>query len=308
MTHTIGYDRLRVSMPYTLLDIVPIFDENPLLIDKLTVNGTVTYDGTNGVVKLITSGASFGPGKVVRQTFTYVSSQPGKSKLAILSGVMATVNGTTSRIGTFDDADDKIISDSGNGPYFEVTTMGGISTCSVVLRFNMTNTVVPQTSWNIDKMDGVGPSTFNITNWGRVMSYVIDMQWIGVIRFGLYINGLVYPVHIFTGSGLGTPYCAAVTLPYIRMPKLPVRYELSSIDGANGSATMLQLSGSVMSEGGYEPSGIRLSYAMSSAVAVSNSSNVDTPILSLCLASSEPFNRMTLSDIGCAVTVTKSSA
>ena len=281
---TDAYDRLRVSNPFTLLDIVPMFDLNPLLIDTLIANGTVAYESANGVVRLNANG--FGTGsKIVRQTFTYVSSPPGKSKIAILTGIMSTTNGSTSRIGTFDDSNDKIANDSGNGLFYQVKN----GTCSVVSRFNQVDASVPQTSWNVDKMDGHGHSGFIITDWSKLMIYVIDMQWCGIIRFGLFINGVVYYVHTLTGSGLGTPLCAALTLPYIRMPKLPIRYEL--VSGPTIVANMAQISGSVISEGGYSPTGIQMSYCMPNNVSISTS---ETPLLSIALQKTDPENRVSI--------------
>ena len=78
----------------------------------------------------------------------------------------------------------------------------------------------PQSTWNIDKMDGTGPSGYNL-DLSKMQMFYIDYSWYGAgfIRWGL------------RGTGGNITYCHKVinnnvnTEAYMRSGNLPARYE-----------------------------------------------------------------------------------
>lgn len=293
-----AYDRLRVSMPYTLFDdsASPI-DTNPTIYDTVTTNGTIL--GSNNSVILSSNGG--GGSRIIYQTFKYIPTQPGKSKLAIFTSALATSSGATSRIGLFDSATDKtIIHGTGSGVFFQYSN----STCSVCLRnisIDAHDIVINQSSWNIDTLQGSGPSGISITSasdWSKILVFVIDMQWFGRVRFGLYVGGTLYYVHSVDG------YDPDTGSAFVGM-KLPVRHELVVTEGS-AIAILTYISASVISEGGYPVTSLPLAF-IPSAVTSLNTNGTDTIVLSLSLDPSEPYNRSTISSISLSLNVTKLS-
>jgi hypothetical protein len=82
---------------------------------------------------------------------------------------------------------------------------------------------VPQSAWNLDTMDGNGPSGFNL-DISKMQMYFIDYSWYGAgtVRWGLRgMDGRVTYVHKTPNNNLN--YEA-----YLRSGNLPARYESST--------------------------------------------------------------------------------
>ena len=107
--------------------------------------------------------------------------------------------------------------DSLNGIFLR---QNGASGLQVVQRSStsgsVVETIVNQSSWNIDKMDGTGSSaiTFDVT---KAMILIIDLQFLGMgrVRLGFDINGVIYYFHQFLNANiLSVPYMQSATLPF----------------------------------------------------------------------------------------------
>jgi hypothetical protein len=180
---------------------------------------------------------------VRRETYKVFSYQPGKSLLTLNTFVMAPAQvGLTQRVGYF-----SIL----NGVYLELSN----STLSFVERSSVTgavvNTPIAQGSWNVDTMNGNGPSgiTLDIT---KAQILFIDFEWLGVgsVRCGFVIDGEFYTCHVFHHANL-------ITSTYITTASLPLRYEIFNIAATAASSTLKQICSSVISEGGYELRGVQ---------------------------------------------------
>lgn len=82
---------------------------------------------------------------------------------------------------------------------------------------------VPQSQWNIDKMDGTGPSGM-ITDFTKMQMFYIDYSWYGAgaVRWGLRAaDGRVQYVHKMVNNNQN--YMA-----YMRSGNLPARYETNT--------------------------------------------------------------------------------
>jgi hypothetical protein len=287
-THHDAFDRLRVSNPVTLFELSQIVGTQPFLIDEYTSGlGATSHNSTDGYFTLSVTGT----GTAIRQTYEYVPYQPGKSKLMILSGVLNANSNSTdvkTRIGCFDSQDQKTISGTGNGCFFQYTN----NTLSVVIRNNNDDSQkVNQSAWNYDTFNGTGPSglTIDVT---KALIMAIDQEWLGVgtVRFGFFLNGKFHLAHVFNHSGIGLPTSTPITVPYTKTAKLPIRYEISSDD--EGSGELRMICGSVISEGGFEPAGLLFSIGQTAGVTITGANTI--PIISICLRESEPYNRKTI--------------
>jgi len=115
---------------------------------------------------------------------------------------------------------------------------------------------IPQSSWNIDRMDGTGPSGGNL-DFSKMQMFYIDYSWYGAgfIRWGLRTaDGNIQYVHKYLNNN--TNYQA-----YMRSGNLPGRYETNtfakttylSANIAPGSTTF-----QVANSSGFPPNGVAL--------------------------------------------------
>jgi len=148
--------------------------------------------------------------------------------------------GITSRIGYYDDL---------NGMYFQDSW----GTLSVVVRSSVTGAtvddVIPQSSWNLDKVDGTGPSGYDL-DITKLQLFVIDFEWLGAgfVRFGIFVSGEIVYVHIVN-------YVNTLSTPYISTPNLPLRVEIMN-DGTGVASTLRQVCSSISSEAGNDRPGL----------------------------------------------------
>ena len=293
LTNTQGnqdaFDRLRVSNPSTLFEYNASIGKLPFLVEEILSGAGATSNAilANSYIQMGVTGSAGATGKVIRQSYEYVPYQPGKSKLMIFSAVMEAqaggIAGVVSRIGCFDSVDEKTTTTkSGNGCFFELNG----TTLYSVIRLNNVDNKVAQSAWNYDKFDGLGPSGFTITDFSKARILAIDQEWLGVgrVRFGFFINGMFYLGNSYNHFG-----DTAITVPYTQTAKLPVRHEITSTVGTY--AEMRMICSTVLSEGGYEPTGPSFSIGQRTGITVGSTL---VPIISIKLRADEPYNRKTM--------------
>ena len=234
-----AFGRLRISNPYTLFDSSHRYSVNGHWNTSTGTSGTVTFNADQGLVDLKIGTVS--GSKVYRETNRVFAYQPGKSLLTMSTFVMN--SGETNlrqRVGYFG---------SGNGIYFQQSG----STYSIVERSSVSGTVsetiVPQTSWNGDKLTGSGQSGFTLDPT-KSQIFWSDIEWLGVgtVRTGFVINGQFIVCHSFHHANL-------VPSTYITTASLPMRYEIEALNTLSASGTLKQICSTVISEGGYEARG-----------------------------------------------------
>ena len=231
-----AFGRARVSEPLTLFDSSHRYSDNGLWATATGVSSDATFDADAGLVNLnvpTTSGAY-----VKRETKKVFSYQPGKSLLVLSTFVMEPAKtNLRQRIGYFSDD---------NGLYVQLQN----STLSFVERNSvtgsLTETVVNQADWNVDKLNGIGPSgkTLDIT---KAQILWMDIEWLGLgtVRLGFVIDGIFVHCHSFHHANL-------ITSTYITTASLPLRYEIENLDTTASISTLKQVCSTVISEGGYE--------------------------------------------------------
>jgi hypothetical protein len=233
---TDAFGRLRISEPFTLFDSSHRYTDNGLWATSTAVGGATAFSANEGLVNLsvtTTSGS-----KVYRETTKVFSYQPGKSLLILNTFVFNHAQeNLRQRTGYFGDF---------NGIYIELND----STLSFVKRSSVTGSVVEtriaQSNWNVDKLDGNGPSglTLDIT---KAQIFWSDIEWLGLgtVRLGFVIDGVFIHCHSFHHANL-------ITSTYITTASLPLRYEIENTGTTGSSSTLKQVCSSVISEGGYE--------------------------------------------------------
>jgi hypothetical protein len=288
-----AFDRLRVSEPETIFELSHTSGKHPFLVDEIVsaTGATSNYISSNSYVQMALNNAG-ATGKVVRQSYEYVLYQPGKSRLMMFTGVMEAlaggITGVVSRVGCFDSSVEKtFVAGTGNGCFFELNN----KTLYAVIRNNDDDSSkVAQSAWDFDRFDGTGPSGLTINDFSKCMLFAIDQEWLGIgsVRFGFYVYGQFMLGHIFNHSGIGTPTSTALTMPYNKTAKLPIRYEISST--TPNLAEMRMMCSALLSEGGYEPTGRSFSIGNNTLKSISSTTN-PIPIISIKINESEPYNR-----------------
>jgi hypothetical protein len=184
-----------------------------------------------------TGGSSF------MQSFLYVPSWTGKSQQIIIGGLVGTATaGAVKRFG---------YGDAANGVFFEQNSSGGLqmnrrSSCTG----SVVDNAVLQTSWNLDPLNGTGPSglTFDVT---KVFCLYIDIHFAtGRVRVGFDIGGTVYYVHQFLSSN-------TLTVPLMQTVTLPVLAEIQAAAGLASAATSYFKCGAVNAEDGADTASVR---------------------------------------------------
>ncbi|MHC4644173.1 MAG: hypothetical protein ACYTBJ_01630 [Planctomycetota bacterium] len=233
-----AFGRWRVSNPETLFDSKQIFDNQPLFWDESLESGAgITSSHSTDTASTTISSTLNTAGKFTRQTFMSFNYQPGKSQLILMTGVLDLSGGGTGvqrRLGLFNDD---------NGLFFEDNE----GTVNVVRRTNVTGTPVDnkvaQSSWNVDVMDGSGPSGVTV-DWTKTQIFFIDFEWLGVgrVRMGLLIGGVVCTVHEFLNANV-------LDKVFMSTPNLPLRFQMITT-GSSPASTFGCNCGTVISEGG----------------------------------------------------------
>jgi hypothetical protein len=271
-----AFARLRCSEPVTVFDCQYQYSDQPLFWQTFQPvstgsQGTETWLANESSISLA---AGANTTSVARQTYRYFRYQPGKSQLVIMTGVLdsgvACAAGVVKRLGYYD-AQNGIFFQM-NGTTLQVGQRSYTSGAAV-------DTLVSQASWNIDKMNGTGPSGLTI-NPALSQIFIIDLQWLGMgrVRMGINVNGVNYYCHEFYWANLGSN-----TTVYMQTANLPLRCEVINTSGGTANYTLKQTCSTVTTEGGYSTD-LGPTYAAATASAGVSVGTSITPIISLRLS------------------------
>jgi acyl-CoA thioesterase FadM len=238
---TDAFGRLRTAAPLTLFDSSHRYKDNGLWATSTATGGTSTFDANAGLVNLAVTTSS--GSEVIRETTKCFSYQPGKSLLVMSTFAMSPAKtGLRQRVGYYGAA---------NGMYLELAN----SALSFVERSFSTGSLVEtrilQSAWNIDPMDGTGPSKLTL-DISKSQIIWMDVEWLGLgtVRLGFIINGKFVHCHSFHHANL-------ITSTYITTASLPLRYEITNTASTASTSTLKQVCSTVLSEGGYELRGLQ---------------------------------------------------
>lgn len=236
-----AFSRARVSNPFTIFESKAYVADHTKFWDDAEMSGGGTssaHQDPNPAMRIGVSNTT--AGRRTRRTLRHFQYQAGKSQLVLMTGVMgAGGTGINQRIGAFSET---------NGLYFECNE----GTIQVVERTytsgSVVETAVTQANWNLDKLDGTGPSGFTL-DLTKTQIFLIDYQWLGVgrVRYGFDLDGDIIYCH-------ETVHANVLTVPYTATGSLPLSYEIEN-DGTGAAATMDCICTSLQSEGGQQPVG-----------------------------------------------------
>ena len=267
---TVGSNNLPESLPYTS------FGELLVAQPKPQAGWNFAYNINSGMVNSNISGTASvaqSGGMAVLQTGTTSGSRASIETIDVLRYVIGVgglvrisaiftsgVAGGTQLIGYGDNTDGFFFGYNGNS-------------FGVMRRRGGSDTWIPQTSWNIDKMDGSGTSGVTLNPaLGNV--YQIQFQWLGygAIGFGIEnpVTGELILVHRIQ-------YANANSLPSIFNPSLPLSTRISN--SGTASNIMVQTAGAMGFQEG--DAGHALELTNSYAASKSTSGNVEAAIFSI---------------------------
>ena len=102
--------------------------------------------------------------------------------------------------------------------------------------------IVNQAQWNIDTFDALDFTKANI--------FIADLEWLGVgrVRCGFVVDGEIRYCHEFNHSN-------NIDSVYMTSAMLPASYRIHNSSAIASPAVLKQICTSVVSEGGYQPTG-----------------------------------------------------
>jgi len=202
-----AFGHLRVSNSEALVSVLGQYDTEPLEMES-GATGTGVAPAHNTTTRMTRLSVDAGSGTSFMQSYVYWTYQPGRSQRVELTGRLSTpIAGAVTDFGYFD-ADNGIFYRQNDGLGVEFVIRS--KTSGVVV-----NRVVPQASWNLDKMDGTGPSGL-ILDTTKVFILTMDFEFLGMgrVRMGFNIDGTIIYAHQFLHSNLDeVPYMQTATLP-----------------------------------------------------------------------------------------------
>lgn len=228
-----AFSRWRTSEPNYVFDTNFQYDLQPLVFEAITAQSgaTVTHDATNRNALMTFSSTPTG-GKAFMQTYEWFRYQAGRSQMVLLTfNFIETKANTLKFVG---------YGDGNNGIQLELNgTQPRITLYSDTAKDDES---VNKENWNIDPMDGTGPSGVNL-NFAKTQIFVIDFQWLGVgrIRCGFDVDGILYYCHEFKHANIQS-------VAYMQTANLPIRAGMTCTGTV--STTMRFICASVTSEGG----------------------------------------------------------
>lgn len=225
--------RLRVSTPLTLFEHTNQYGTSPFKWDTQVVGTGSITDNVSGTTTLSTGGGAINA-SAIRATRAYIHYQAGKSFYSGLSVNFGNgLAGVSKKAGLYD---------ANNGVYFEQNG----SQMNIGVVSGGTTFTIPQASWNVDKVDGAGPSglTFNAN---ASNNFRFDFYGGLGIRFYIYINGRCTLVHALENASVVSP-----AVPSPQTQNLTLRAEITNLATVATASTMTVSNANSMSEGSNE--------------------------------------------------------
>jgi hypothetical protein len=228
-----AFGRQRFSQPFTLFDSMLRYSKRTDLWDEAVVSGgTTNYLTNESSLELKTTVAS--GDTVLRRSRRHLPYQPGKSLMIMASFVgNAPIAGLVQEVGYFDDDNGIILRANGTSVQFVVR-----SSATGTIQEN----VVSQAEWNIDSLPALDFTKANI--------FIADLEWLGVgrVRCGFVVDGEIRYCHEFNHAN-------SIDKVYMTSAILPASYRLHNSSAIASPAVLKQICTSVVSEGGYQPTG-----------------------------------------------------
>jgi len=190
--------------------------------ESIGSGGTSTHNSNTCSVDMATTTAI--GSAVSRQTFRHFEYRRGSTQTIYISCVFgAPVANNFRRIGYFDDF---------NGAFFQVSGSGFALGYRSSVTGSAVDTIIPQSAFNQDKLNGTGPSgiTLDLT---KPNLYVIEYSWAGVttVKYNVIIDGKIIPIHRIDSAN-------SSLLPNTQTAQLPIRLVNSNVGATSVGSTL----------------------------------------------------------------------
>jgi hypothetical protein len=238
-----AFGRQKIASPYTLFDSQHRYRKNDKFWQSLDTNATITHDANASLVNMNVTDED--GSKAVMETKRVFLYQPGKALEILCTFTMAAgETGLRQRVGYFTTTNGIFVEKDGTDVYL---VLRSYSTGSLV------EERIAQSNWNLDTLDGVGNNdnpTGIVLDFDKSQILFIDIEWLGVgtVRCGFVVNGAFVLAHAFHHAN-------EITGTYMTTASLPVRYEIENTAATTQSNTLKSICSSVVSSGGFQPSG-----------------------------------------------------
>ena len=229
------FGRTKVSEAYTLFDSSHRYQASEDFSYETNNGGTVTFnENESSVLHNVTADAG---SEVTAETFRVFPYQPGKSLQVLQTFVFASPKANLrQRAGYFSRENGFYLEQDGADVYLvKRTKVSG----------SIEEVRVPQSEWNIDRLDGSGPSD-RVLDLTKIQILFSEYEWLGAgsVRLGFVLDGYFVIVHQFNHANY-------IDTTYITSATLPVRYEITNTGDTDSSSTQKQVCTTVISNGGY---------------------------------------------------------
>ena len=245
----------RVAEPQTLFNVHFHYDLNPLTMEVYTAGtGSVVKTSNVSSATLSTGGTAVTANAII-QSHAHYRYEPGKSQSISMTGVIGVYTQYVRKIIGYTNDYDGVFFDM-DGTSTGANAGAATGKIAVTVRTSTSgsppgagaDTQVLQPNWNLDRMDGTGPSGISL-DFTKTQIFFINLQWLGVgrVRFGFNVNGILYYCHQVLNANV-------MTLPYMNSANGPLRWQIynDSAHAAAGTAELTAICGTVISEGGSE--------------------------------------------------------
>jgi hypothetical protein len=258
------FGRIKTSDPYTIFESVHRYEKSEDFSEYTSGTASISFIANEGVISLSVGTAS---GDIATlETFKIMPFQTGKALQVMNTFAMAPAKANLrQRVGYFSRQ---------NGIYLELDG----TTLYVVWRSyvsgSVVNTRIPQSEWNIDQLNGDGPSDYSV-DMSKTQLFWIELSGAGEVRIGFNIEGYFIPVHQI--NNLNNRDTLLFTTA-----SLPIRYEIENTGATSGASYMRQKNAVVISNGGSNTHREQFTVVTNGEVTVGESY---TPIIAIRLAS-----------------------
>lgn len=229
------FGRTKISEPFTLFDSQHRYQENFDYSNTFSVGGSTSYNADASLVNMnITTDAG---SEVTRETFRIFPYQPGKSLQVMQTFVFSPAKtNLRQRAGYFTRTNGFFLEQDDEEIYFvRRTSSSG----------QLEEVRVPQPEWNVDRLDGSGPSDV-VLDLSKAQILFSEYEWLGVgsVRVGFAIDGYFIVAHQFNHANY-------IDTTYMTTAALPARLEITNTGATSSASTLKQICTTVISNGGY---------------------------------------------------------
>ena len=222
--------RIRTTQPRQLFQAQWGFNGQPLAWSNQITGGATLLqpqDTGHNFIQFQTTSAS--GDKVVYQTKRYFRYQPSRNhSLTFACGFNDIKANCVKKVGQFDDDP----TEGQNGFYIQQDGTGLKFVIAATSSGSQTYTTISRGNWNVDNLDGNGPSGLNYTDFelGNAAVWNIDYSWYGasVVQFNIVIGSTRIVLHEETFSLLNR------TFPFTKTAFLPLRVEMENTGTVSG--------------------------------------------------------------------------